>query len=343
MVGAGGGGFPTHVKLPRQAEIVIVNAPSASRCCTRTRSCCAHERRAMLRGPASAHGRASARSEGVVGIKEKYEDVIGALRPQLPGGRAHVPPAARRLPGRRRVHPGLRRPRPGDPAGRASRCDVGAVVMNVETVVNVGRAPAGDGQVPHRGRGGARAASRSACPSASRSARCSPAAGGATVAERRRPRRRRDDGPARPRPRRAGHQDDRRRDRAARRPRARPPAPRRRGARSRGSAASACDQCSFCTELCPRYLLGHPIEPHRAMRASASPGRGDPMIAGTLFCCECNLCTLFACPEDLDPKNVCVAAKPVARENGRFSGRGGPADVQPHPLAERAARADRGG
>ncbi len=30
---------------------------------------------------------------------------------------------------------------------------------------------------------------------------------------------------------------------------------------------SACDQCSFCTELCPRWLLGHPIEPHRAMRS----------------------------------------------------------------------------
>src|SRR2546423_500407 len=29
---------------------------------------------------------------------------------------------------------------------------------------------------------------------------------------------------------------------------------------------SACDQCSFCTELCPRFLLGHPIEPHLAMR-----------------------------------------------------------------------------
>ncbi len=26
---------------------------------------------------------------------------------------------------------------------------------------------------------------------------------------------------------------------------------------------SACDQCRFCTEFCPRFLLGHPIEPHR--------------------------------------------------------------------------------
>ena len=31
--------------------------------------------------------------------------------------------------------------------------------------------------------------------------------------------------------------------------------------------ASACDQCGFCTFFCPRYLLGHPIEPHKAMRS----------------------------------------------------------------------------
>ncbi len=30
---------------------------------------------------------------------------------------------------------------------------------------------------------------------------------------------------------------------------------------------SACDQCRFCTEFCPRYLLGHPIQPHRAMQS----------------------------------------------------------------------------
>jgi Na+-translocating ferredoxin:NAD+ oxidoreductase RnfC subunit len=26
-------------------------------------------------------------------------------------------------------------------------------------------------------------------------------------------------------------------------------------------------------------------------------------------CCECNLCSLFACPEDLDPKQACVRGK----------------------------------
>ena len=95
---------------------------------------------------------------------------------------------------------------------------------------------------------------------------------------------------------------------------------------------AACDQCRFCTELCPRYLIGHPIEPHRAMQALGFVGEKGPMIAGTLYCCECNLCTLYSCPEDLDPKNICVQAKPVARERKLFFA-GRPEDVKPHPLA----------
>jgi len=69
---------------------------------------------------------------------------------------------------------------------------------------------------------------------------------------------------------------------------------------------SACDQCGFCTELCPRYLLGHPIEPHLAMRSLVYNNVGDSLILGSSFCCECNLCSLFACPESLDPKDACV-------------------------------------
>jgi len=95
---------------------------------------------------------------------------------------------------------------------------------------------------------------------------------------------------------------------------------------------SACDQCRFCTELCPRYLLGHPIEPHRAMQALGFTGARAPLVAGTLYCCECNLCSLYSCPEDLDPKNVCTFSKPAARE-ANLVWKGDPASVTPHPLA----------
>jgi len=82
---------------------------------------------------------------------------------------------------------------------------------------------------------------------------------------------------------------------------------------------SACDQCSFCTELCPRWLLGHPIEPHRAMRSLVFSFTGESSVRGTSFCCECNLCSLYSCPEDLDPKNVCSQNKRrIAAEGKRW-------------------------
>jgi Na+-translocating ferredoxin:NAD+ oxidoreductase RnfC subunit len=57
------------------------------------------------------------------------------------------------------------------------------------------------------------------------------------------------------------------------------------------------------------------------------------MVMGTLYCCECNLCTMYACPEDLDPKSVCVQGKPVARERG-LTFKGAPESVTPNPMAE---------
>ena len=36
---------------------------------------------------------------------------------------------------------------------------------------------------------------------------------------------------------------------------------------------------------------------------------GESNVIGTAFCCECNLCSLYSCPEDLDPKNVCTQNK----------------------------------
>jgi Na+-translocating ferredoxin:NAD+ oxidoreductase RnfC subunit len=76
-----------------------------------------------------------------------------------------------------------------------------------------------------------------------------------------------------------------------------------------------CDQCSLCTELCPRYIMGYPIEPHRVMRTLMMTGEAKER--GSLwaqYCCECNVCSLIACPESLDPKNICVDAKKILRD-----------------------------
>lgn len=79
---------------------------------------------------------------------------------------------------------------------------------------------------------------------------------------------------------------------------------------------STCDQCSFCTEFCPRYLLGHNVQPHRVMRTMLFSGGPEHKLHSQygLLCCECSLCSLYACPENLNPREACVAAKSDLRE-----------------------------
>ncbi len=75
-------------------------------------------------------------------------------------------------------------------------------------------------------------------------------------------------------------------------------------------ARAACIRCSMCTDLCPRNLLGHPLEPHRVMRALALAGDLDalPIESGVVraaaLCCECGVCELVACPMDLQPRRI---------------------------------------
>lgn len=66
---------------------------------------------------------------------------------------------------------------------------------------------------------------------------------------------------------------------------------------------AACEQCRMCTDMCPRYLLGHATQPHKMMRAMSyeTPELEDKMIAH--LCCQCNLCNLFSCPAGLYPKD----------------------------------------
>lgn len=73
---------------------------------------------------------------------------------------------------------------------------------------------------------------------------------------------------------------------------------------------SACDQCSYCTEFCPRYLIGHQIEPHRVMRTLLMSSQSDPLITKwAAGCVECGLCGFYSCPEDLLPNFMCATAK----------------------------------
>ena len=65
---------------------------------------------------------------------------------------------------------------------------------------------------------------------------------------------------------------------------------------------ASCEQCRMCTDMCPRYLLGHNMQPHKIMRVVnyALENVGDQKIA--YLCCQCNLCEYFSCPVGLYPK-----------------------------------------
>ena len=80
---------------------------------------------------------------------------------------------------------------------------------------------------------------------------------------------------------------------------------------------SACDQCSYCTELCPRYLLGYDVQPHRVMRSLSFTATGEDVWNRSAdLCCSCGLCTLYACPEDLYPREACAGSKADSRARG---------------------------
>ena len=103
---------------------------------------------------------------------------------------------------------------------------------------------------------------------------------------------------------------------------------------------SACDQCSYCTELCPRYMLGYAIEPHKVMRSLVfSMSGSDFWSRWGMLCCECGLCTLYACPEDLYPREACQRSKQDAREKNLswtpdLATETPAVEVQAHPMYE---------
>ncbi|HIY96802.1 MAG TPA: SLBB domain-containing protein [Candidatus Borkfalkia excrementigallinarum] len=82
-------------------------------------------------------------------------------------------------------------------------------------------------------------------------------------------------------------------------------------------AAASCCQCSMCTDLCPRHLLGHPIQPHLFMRAATCKDVQDPNIfLDTFFCCSCGLCELYSCFQGLSPRTLMAEYKNGLRAAG---------------------------
>lgn len=90
---------------------------------------------------------------------------------------------------------------------------------------------------------------------------------------------------------------------------------------------SACEQCQDCTEICPRFLLGHSFECHKIQR-SIAVGLTDN-ITQALMCSECGLCD-WICPVKLLPRRVNQENKKSLFKQGvKNPHKKTPADVHP--------------
>jgi len=98
---------------------------------------------------------------------------------------------------------------------------------------------------------------------------------------------------------------------------------------------STCDQCRDCTDLCPRYLLGHNLRPHQVMRAiNYGLSRPADKVTAAVLCCECRLCEAYACPLELSPMAYYVSIKGELRAQGWVNEVHKRADFEPHPTRE---------
>ena len=82
-------------------------------------------------------------------------------------------------------------------------------------------------------------------------------------------------------------------------------------------AMSACCQCNYCTSLCPRHLLGHPIDPSSFMLAASHGVTSDTSpYVNAAFCSGCGLCETYSCNQNLSPRALLGATKNALREKG---------------------------
>lgn len=70
-------------------------------------------------------------------------------------------------------------------------------------------------------------------------------------------------------------------------------------------AETACCQCTRCTDMCPRALLGYPLEPHKMVRTAMGAAEVSPALVLTAtLCCGCGICENLACSQGISPKAV---------------------------------------
>lgn len=86
---------------------------------------------------------------------------------------------------------------------------------------------------------------------------------------------------------------------------------------SAARARSVCCQCGMCTDLCPRNLLGLPVDPTAFMDAVANGATYKAKaVADAIYCVSCGLCEMYSCTQGLNPRSLIDEFKIKMRENG---------------------------
>ncbi|WLI78958.1 SLBB domain-containing protein [Kosakonia sp. H02] len=321
VVGAGGAGFPTYVKLQAQVEIFLINAAECEPMLKVDQQLMPQQAARLVRGVLYGMQATGAR-EGIIALKEKYHAAIAALMPLLPPEiRLHILPDVYPA-GDEVITIWLATGRRVPPA--ALPVSVGVVVNNVQTVLNIARAVEQQYPVTRRTltvNGAVRHPLTVTVPLGMRLRDVLALAGGATI----------DDpgfingGPMMgallpsldaPVTKTTGGllvlpkshpliqrrmQDDR---------------------TVLAIARTVCEQCRLCTDLCPRHLIGHELSPHLLVRAVNYKEVATPQtVLSALTCSECNVCESVACPVGISPMRVNRLLKNELRQHGaRYQG-----------------------
>lgn len=332
VVGAGGGGFPTYVKLSARAEVVIANGAECEPLLHKDAALMELRAAELVRGLLLAMEAVGAR-EGIIGIKAKNRGAVEAVEAARRGTPVRIHLLGDYYPAGDEydlVYAATGRLIP--PGGIPLQ--VGVVVCNVETLINVAAAAEGRPVTCKTltVAGAVRSPVTLTVPLGTTFREALEAAGGPTTSD---PvlcvggvmmGETTDD---------LGTPILKTTAGVVVLPRTHPLIQRklRPAAAQNAVGKAACDQCRYCTEYCPRYLLGYPVEPHQVMRSLAFTATGEAFWSSWgVLCCACGLCTLYACPEQLYPKEACDQAKALMQRSGRKWDR--PVTVRPHPMRD---------
>lgn len=306
VVGAGGAGFPTYVKINANVDTVIVNGAECEPLLRAHQLIMASESKKLIMGLKRVMLATGAR-RGVIGLKKKYEDAVHKLQAELNAGNEQeielffLPDIYPAGDEQVLVHEVTGRvvPEGGIPL------HVGVVVANVETLINVAEALAGQPVTEKyvTVTGAVHSPATFKVPIGMAIAELIALAGGAAAADYAvidgGPMMGKLTTPDKPVTKTTGGIIVLPADHSLVAQKGTP------WAAIANRAKAVCCNCRACTDVCPRNLLGHSLEPHRIMQAI---GRGQyneaDVVTKAFLCSECGACDTFGCSMGLSPRRV---------------------------------------